>query len=155
MIWYVGVQRLGSARTSVYSNLVPVAALITAALWLGEPIARAKLAGAALVIGGLAVTRIRLPRRSCPPEVAEHGRVSAQSRLRGAPDLWVLAFSPLVAASNSTSNTSQVFGRDVAVGRAAVGERRRNDHPPLAADLHPRHACSKPGMTAFVPRRKE
>jgi drug/metabolite transporter (DMT)-like permease len=68
VIWYVGVQRLGSARTSVYSNLVPVAALLTAALWLGEPIAHAKLAGAALVIGGLVATRIRLPHRSCPPE---------------------------------------------------------------------------------------
>jgi drug/metabolite transporter (DMT)-like permease len=68
VIWYVGVQRLGSARTSVYSNLVPVAALLTAALWLGEPIARVKLAGAALVIGGLGATRIRLPGRSCPPE---------------------------------------------------------------------------------------
>jgi drug/metabolite transporter (DMT)-like permease len=68
VIWYVGVQRLGSARTSVYSNLVPVAALLTAWLWLGEAIAPVKLAGAALVIGGLVATRIRLPGRSCPPE---------------------------------------------------------------------------------------
>lgn len=68
VIWYVGVQRLGSARTSVYSNLVPVAALITAWLWLGDAIAPVKLAGAALVIGGLVATRIRLPGRSCPPE---------------------------------------------------------------------------------------
>jgi drug/metabolite transporter (DMT)-like permease len=69
VIWYVGVQRLGSARTSVYSNLVPVAALVTAAVWLGEPIRGVKLAGAALVIGGLALTRLRLPARSAlPPE---------------------------------------------------------------------------------------
>jgi drug/metabolite transporter (DMT)-like permease len=69
VIWYVGVQRLGSARTSLYSNLVPVAALVTAALWLGEPIAGAKLAGAVLVIGGLAITRLRLPdRRELPLE---------------------------------------------------------------------------------------
>jgi drug/metabolite transporter (DMT)-like permease len=67
VIWYVGVQRLGSARTSVYSNLVPVAALVTAALWLGETIGGVKLAGAALVIGGLAITRLRLPGRAAPP----------------------------------------------------------------------------------------
>lgn len=59
VIWYMGVQRLGSARTSVYSNLVPVAALVTAALWLGESIGGIKLAGAVLVIGGLLVTRVR------------------------------------------------------------------------------------------------
>jgi drug/metabolite transporter (DMT)-like permease len=51
----------------VYSNLVPVAALGAAAVWLGEPIGGAKLAGAALVIAGLLVTRIRLPGRSAPP----------------------------------------------------------------------------------------
>lgn len=61
VIWYMGVQRLGSARTSVYSSLVPVAALVTAALWLGESIGGLKLAGAALVIGGLLVTRLRMP----------------------------------------------------------------------------------------------
>ena len=55
----MGVQRLGSARTAVYSNLVPVAALAAAALGLGESIGGLKLAGAALVIGGLLVTRLR------------------------------------------------------------------------------------------------
>jgi len=67
VIWYVGVQRLGSARTSVYSNLVPVAALVTAALWLGESIGGVKLAGAVLVICGLLVTRLRIPFRTAPP----------------------------------------------------------------------------------------
>jgi drug/metabolite transporter (DMT)-like permease len=69
VIWYVGVQRLGSARTSVYSNLVPVAALLTASLWLGESIGGVKLVGAALVIGGLVITRLRVPSRGAlPPE---------------------------------------------------------------------------------------
>ena len=31
-----GVEALGNNRTAVYSNMVPVAALITAWLWLGE-----------------------------------------------------------------------------------------------------------------------
>lgn len=38
MIWYTAVQRLGNTRTAVYSNLVPVAAMLTAWLWLGEGI---------------------------------------------------------------------------------------------------------------------
>jgi drug/metabolite transporter (DMT)-like permease len=59
VIWYAAVQRLGSARTSIYSNLVPVTALVTAAIWLAEPIPRGKQIGAAFVITGLLVSRVR------------------------------------------------------------------------------------------------
>ena len=58
IIWYMGVQRLGSARTSIYSNLVPVAAMTVAATWLGEPIGWPKMAGAALVVGGLLLAHV-------------------------------------------------------------------------------------------------
>ncbi len=58
VLWYIGVQRLGSARTSVYSNLVPVVAMVVAALGLNEPIGAVKMAGAALVLAALALTRI-------------------------------------------------------------------------------------------------
>ena len=58
IIWYTGVQRLGSARTSVYSNLVPVAAMAVAFFWLHEPIGAVRLAGAALVLAGLVLTRV-------------------------------------------------------------------------------------------------
>jgi len=61
VIWYAAVQRLGSARTSIYSNLVPVTALATAAIWLAEPLPRGKLLGATLVIAGLLVSRLRRP----------------------------------------------------------------------------------------------
>ena len=61
LIWYAAVQKIGMARTSIYSNLVPVAAITTAAIWLGEPITPQKVLGAALVIGGVALTRLRLP----------------------------------------------------------------------------------------------
>jgi drug/metabolite transporter (DMT)-like permease len=62
ILWYAGVQRLGSARTALYSNLVPIVSLIVAALWLGEAIGWTKAVGAAAVLTGLALTRVRLPR---------------------------------------------------------------------------------------------
>jgi drug/metabolite transporter (DMT)-like permease len=61
LIWYAAVQKIGMARTSVYSNLVPVAAMTVATLWLGEPLTGQKLLGAALVLGGVALTRVRIP----------------------------------------------------------------------------------------------
>ena len=61
LIWYAAVQKIGMARTSIYSNLVPISAMTVAALWLGEPITAQKVAGAALVLGGVALTRLRLP----------------------------------------------------------------------------------------------
>jgi drug/metabolite transporter (DMT)-like permease len=64
ILWYAGIQRLGSARTSLYSNLVPIVSLIVAAAWLGERIGVLKVIGAAAVLGGLALTRLRLPQRA-------------------------------------------------------------------------------------------
>ncbi len=68
IIWYTGVKRLGSARTSVYSNLVPVAAMAVAFVWLQEPIGAARLAGATLVLAGLVLTRVQRPAVSAPVE---------------------------------------------------------------------------------------
>jgi drug/metabolite transporter (DMT)-like permease len=63
IVWYTAVQRIGSARTAVYSNLTPIVAMIVAALWLGEQIGRTQLLGATLILGGIAVTRLTPPRR--------------------------------------------------------------------------------------------
>jgi drug/metabolite transporter (DMT)-like permease len=57
-IWYSAVRELGSARTAVYSNLIPIVAMATAVIWLGEPLSPSKLAGAAAVIAGVALTRL-------------------------------------------------------------------------------------------------
>ncbi len=57
--WYTGVRHLGSSRTSIYSNVVPVAALLVAMVWLGERLAGMRLAGAALVAAGVLLTRWR------------------------------------------------------------------------------------------------
>ncbi len=59
-IWYAAVREIGSARTSVYSNVVPLVAMGTAALFLGETLDARKLAGAAAVLVGVALTRVRM-----------------------------------------------------------------------------------------------
>ncbi len=69
LIWYTALQRLGSTRTSVYSYLTPVMAMIVAALWLDEPISRNQIAGAATILAGLFVTRIAPHgQRTSPPD---------------------------------------------------------------------------------------
>jgi drug/metabolite transporter (DMT)-like permease len=56
-IWYVAVRQIGSARTSAYSNLIPVVAMGIAVAFLGEPIEARKVMGAAAVLAGVALTR--------------------------------------------------------------------------------------------------
>lgn len=57
LIWYTAVQKIGAARTSIYSNVVPIVAMAVAALWLGEPLTRTKVIGATAVLGGVLLTR--------------------------------------------------------------------------------------------------
>jgi drug/metabolite transporter (DMT)-like permease len=57
VLWYRGVQVLGNSRTAVYSNLVPVTALVTAWLWLGETPTALQLMGAGVILGGLWLSR--------------------------------------------------------------------------------------------------
>ncbi len=57
IIWNNGVHMLGQSRTAVYSNVIPVAAFVLSVLFLGEPLTAAKVAGAAVVLGGVTITR--------------------------------------------------------------------------------------------------
>ncbi len=65
-IWYYAVREIGSARTSVYSNLVPVMAMLSAVVVLGEPLGIRKIVGAAAVLVGVALTRVGGDRRAVP-----------------------------------------------------------------------------------------
>jgi drug/metabolite transporter (DMT)-like permease len=56
-IWYTGLKKLGGSRTSVYSYLTPVVAMVVAAVWLGEPISANQIAGAGAILAGLLITR--------------------------------------------------------------------------------------------------
>lgn len=59
LLWYWGVGRLGSTRAAAYGNAVPVVALFVAWLWLGEEPAPLELAGAAVIIAGASLARVR------------------------------------------------------------------------------------------------
>ena len=65
-IWYSAVREIGSARTSIYSNLVPVVAMLSAVMFLGEPLGIRKMAGAAAVLVGVALTRVGGGRMAVP-----------------------------------------------------------------------------------------
>jgi drug/metabolite transporter (DMT)-like permease len=69
LIWYMGVQKIGAARTSMFSNLVPITAMSVAAIWLGEPLTRTKILGAAAVLTGVVLTR--LGRKPSPVPIEE------------------------------------------------------------------------------------
>jgi len=69
MIWYTALQRIGNTRTSIYSNMVPVAAMLVAWLWLGERMTSVKLGGGAAVLVGVALTKLQ-PDEAPVPEPA-------------------------------------------------------------------------------------
>ncbi|HOG28073.1 MAG TPA: EamA family transporter [Vicinamibacterales bacterium] len=57
LIWYTSVQRIGNVRTSAYSNFIPLVAMAVAIVALGESLTVLKAAGAAAILGGVAITR--------------------------------------------------------------------------------------------------
>jgi drug/metabolite transporter (DMT)-like permease len=65
-IWYAAVRQIGSARTSVYSNVIPIVAMATAVVFLGEPVGWRNIVGAAAVLLGVALTRTA-PAEPCEP----------------------------------------------------------------------------------------
>lgn len=71
LIWYVAVQRRGPAQVSVWSNVVPMAGMFFAWALLGEHIGLVRIGGAALILGGVALTRFAGARQrmtDAPPE---------------------------------------------------------------------------------------
>ena len=57
VLWYRGVKLIGNTRTAVYQNVVPIGAIAVAWAWLDEVPNGGQLAGAAIVVGGVAVVR--------------------------------------------------------------------------------------------------
>lgn len=68
-VWfYEGVRTIGPARTSVFINLVPVAAIVLGVALLGEPLELSMVAGGALVVLGVFV--LNRPERTAVATVA-------------------------------------------------------------------------------------
>ncbi len=59
VLWYKGVEVLGSASTALWSNLVPCVAILVAWLWLGEEPSLLQLTGAGLVLFSVGMVRRR------------------------------------------------------------------------------------------------
>ncbi len=57
LFWYRGVQRLGPARTSAYSNFTPAVAMLAAWAFLGETPNAWQLTGAGGIFGGIYLSR--------------------------------------------------------------------------------------------------
>ncbi len=68
LIWYVAVRQIGSARASVYSNVIPIVAMAVASVFLDEPIGPAKILGAAAVLTGVGIARLERRRPAIPAE---------------------------------------------------------------------------------------
>ena len=58
LIWYYSVRQIGNTRTAVYSNFIPVVALVIAWLTLGERPTWLQLVGAAAIVGGTILVRL-------------------------------------------------------------------------------------------------
>ena len=67
IVWHTAIQRIGNVRTAMYSNLIPVSALATAMVFLGDRLTARQLLGAAGVLTGVALTRVRATWRASLP----------------------------------------------------------------------------------------
>ena len=59
LLWNYCVARIGPGRTSIFSNLVPIVALLTGAFFLREKITALQAAGAVTTLSGIALARWR------------------------------------------------------------------------------------------------
>ncbi|MEJ2152484.1 MAG: DMT family transporter, partial [Gemmatimonadota bacterium] len=57
LLWYYGVRHMGSTRTALYSNTIPIVALAIAWLTLNEVPNALQLLGAAAIVVGVTLSR--------------------------------------------------------------------------------------------------
>lgn len=58
VLWFAGSSRLEGAEAALFTALLPVSALVLAALWLGESISLAQIGGAACVLGAVGLASL-------------------------------------------------------------------------------------------------
>ncbi|UCC72766.1 MAG: EamA family transporter [Gemmatimonadota bacterium] len=67
-IWYYSIRQIGNTRTAVYSNFIPVVALVIAWLTLGETPTWLQMLGAGAIVGGTILVRLgRIERSEVTP----------------------------------------------------------------------------------------
>ena len=57
VFWITGISQIGPTRTNMYQTFVPLVAIFFAVMFLGESLLWAQIIGAALVLGGVYLTR--------------------------------------------------------------------------------------------------
>jgi len=57
IIWYVSVHRVGTTKTAIYNNFVPILAILTAVIVLGECFTLLQMLGTFIVLLGVYLTR--------------------------------------------------------------------------------------------------
>lgn len=67
VFWNNAVRNLGASHTAAFGNLVPLIALVSGFLILGDPILPAQLVGGTLIIGGLVVMRWARRKKTVTP----------------------------------------------------------------------------------------
>lgn len=67
VVWYTSIKRVGNVRTAMYSNLIPIIALLTAVV-LGDRLSSRQVAGAAVTLAGVVLTRIGSKAAAAPAE---------------------------------------------------------------------------------------
>ncbi|WP_188990509.1 EamA family transporter [Saccharopolyspora thermophila] len=82
-LWTTLLGRYPASRVAPFSLLVPIVGITTAWLILGERPHPVELAAGAVVVTGVLLGSLELPRRTAPPEVLEPGDVSAPARAFG------------------------------------------------------------------------
>ncbi len=75
IIWNNGVQKIGSTRTALYSNVTPIIALIVAWIVLSETPTWGQLVGAAVIFVGIYMVRNGMT-HAAPEEATEEERVT-------------------------------------------------------------------------------
>ena len=56
-MWSYGVKHAGAAQATMFQNLSPIVAIVSAWLWRGESISIAQTIGGAMIISGLVIMR--------------------------------------------------------------------------------------------------
>jgi drug/metabolite transporter (DMT)-like permease len=71
ILWFTAIDRVGTARATLFSNLQPFFAVVFAILLLSERLHRLEVAGGILIFAGILLERVRVPIGRAPAQPVE------------------------------------------------------------------------------------